>query len=66
MNPRHEVQNCWASAEADLPFVVGLSLHFTTKLGEDHLDTLISISNLIGYYDRLGESGKAAEIEEQC
>jgi hypothetical protein len=35
-------------------------------LGEEHRDTLVSISNLAGYYDRLGDSGRAAEIGEQC
>ena len=40
----------------------------TTKieLGDDHTDTLTSMSNLAGYYRRLGESSKAAETEERC
>ena len=36
------------------------------KLGEDHPHTLTSISKLAGYYDRLGDSGRAAEMEERC
>lgn len=36
------------------------------KLGEEHPETLISMSNLAGYYDRLGRSGDAARIGEEC
>ena len=37
-----------------------------SKLGEDHPDTLVSMGNLAGYYDSLGDSTKAAEMGEQC
>ena len=35
-------------------------------LGEEQPDTLISMNNLAGYYNRLGDSKKAAEMGEQC
>ncbi|KAM0714701.1 hypothetical protein Q7P37_009718 [Cladosporium fusiforme] len=37
-----------------------------TMLGADHPDTLTSMSNLAGYYDRLGDSRQAAEMGEEC
>jgi tetratricopeptide (TPR) repeat protein len=36
------------------------------QLGEEHPDTLVSMSNLALYYYRLGNSRKAAEMEERC
>jgi hypothetical protein len=36
------------------------------KLGADHPDTLISMSKLAGYYDGLGDSGRAAKMGEEC
>jgi hypothetical protein len=36
------------------------------KLGADHPDTLTSMSNLAWYYDRLGDSGQAAEMGEDA
>ena len=36
------------------------------KLGRDDLDILASMSNLAGYYNKLGHSKRAAEIEQDC
>ncbi|KAK0248728.1 hypothetical protein LTS09_016106 [Friedmanniomyces endolithicus] len=37
-----------------------------TTLGADHPDTLVSVSTLAWYYDRLRDSRRAAEMEEAC
>ncbi|KAF2719982.1 hypothetical protein K431DRAFT_295506 [Polychaeton citri CBS 116435] len=35
-------------------------------LGDDHPDTLASMNNLAGYFDKLGDSRRAAEMGERC
>ncbi|TKA72742.1 hypothetical protein B0A55_09954 [Friedmanniomyces simplex] len=35
------------------------------KLGEDHPDTLVSVGELAGYYNRLGDSRRAVVMEEE-
>ena len=37
-----------------------------SRLGEDHPHTLVSMSNLAWYYNRLGDSRKAAEMGKRC
>lgn len=36
------------------------------KLRADHPHTLVSMGNLAGYYNRLGDSGRATKMGEQC